>query len=121
MRQAGIMWAVAAGLGGGGLSVFAAEFDTFGSPWRFVGLGLMLAGCMTGNAALVLTRQRTLDEEFEAGYRAGHRAGRRASGRSTVVNIDRRRRRSSGRISTPPLGPMASHRAPAGRAQAHQD
>ena len=115
-----VAWSLAAVLAVVGSTMVVVEFDVIGSPWRLLGLTLVLIGTLSAHAGLTLRRNRTLDEEFEAGYRAGHRAGRRTTptAAQVVVSIEGRKR---GWIPPPSVRALAGHRADARRAQAHPD
>jgi hypothetical protein len=111
---------------GSGVGVTAATFHDLGSPWRLVGLTLVIIGATTASTGIAAHRSRSLEEEFDAGYRVGYRAGRRAPTLVPVSPIraaaggltEFNRGAQHGRIPKAPLGALPSHRAAAGRAQA---
>lgn len=114
---------------GGVGSLLTAAFFNPEEPWFFVGMLLILIGCAGVTCGTVIKRARTMDEEFHAGYSVGYREGRRVPPLEVVAPIKRaadglsmfNRQVRHGRLPKAPIGPMASHGATPGRAQAHQD
>lgn len=119
-------WRASAVVSGTGVGLTVATFHDMASPWRLLGLTLIIVGAITASTAVMGHRSRSLEEEYDAGYRVGYRAGRRAPVLSPVSPIraaqdgltEFNRGVQHGRVPKAPIGALAGHREAARRSAA---